>query len=511
METWLRRRGTLLTLDGFHAAGGVVGAIAQSAEHAYERSTTPNARGSPAVPAARDTRRRHARHAPPPLVGRDRRRQDPRRRRHAGERATAHGRRPWRRDRARDAHPDLAATAGLDRREPRRPPHAPADHPGREPSGTRRTAIRTCSSAARRSRRRSIGATTPTSGSPSCRPRSSTRAAAREAEEAAAAAAEAPSPARAPRSRSRRCRSSRSRPLAASVVAFARAAAVAGQGGRGRGSVRPRARDPGRVARADAPKLALLLAAESAARLEPITAEAQKAIVTARRGARRVGHRPELEPIPVGDVLTTLFTRTDRRSSPARATAPSSSGTRDRASRPRRSSGPTEASRKRRSIRAVAGWSRSAPTASGAGTSSEHRREGELVDGPRERCGPWRSPPTARGSHRRGERRRADLRHRPWTRVGEPFTAAVDFLSVAFTLDGQRVLAGTGDGRVFIWDVAQQRVAGSPIAAHGTNDVWELVMHPDGDRVATASSDGTAASGRSTARSLPTPFVDVRV
>ena len=37
LETWLRRRGTLLTLDGFRAAGGVVGAISQSAEHAYER------------------------------------------------------------------------------------------------------------------------------------------------------------------------------------------------------------------------------------------------------------------------------------------------------------------------------------------------------------------------------------------------------------------------------------------------------------------------------------------
>ena len=37
LETWLRRRGTLMTLDGFRAAGGVVGAISQSAEHAYER------------------------------------------------------------------------------------------------------------------------------------------------------------------------------------------------------------------------------------------------------------------------------------------------------------------------------------------------------------------------------------------------------------------------------------------------------------------------------------------
>ena len=37
LETWRRRRGTVLTLEGFHNAGGVVGAIAQSAEEAYSQ------------------------------------------------------------------------------------------------------------------------------------------------------------------------------------------------------------------------------------------------------------------------------------------------------------------------------------------------------------------------------------------------------------------------------------------------------------------------------------------
>ena len=41
METWLRRRDTLLTIEGFRAAGGVIGAIAQSAEQAYERLGAP--------------------------------------------------------------------------------------------------------------------------------------------------------------------------------------------------------------------------------------------------------------------------------------------------------------------------------------------------------------------------------------------------------------------------------------------------------------------------------------
>ena len=75
--------------------------------------------------------------------------------------------------------------------------------------------------------------------------------------------------------------------------------------------------------------------------------------------------------------------------------------------------------------------------------------------------------------------------------VGKPFTHSVDFLSVAFSRDGSKVLAGTGDGRVFIWDIASHQQSGEPIDAHGTNDVWELVMHPDGDRFATGSSDGT--------------------
>ena len=37
METWLRRRGTLLTLEGFRAAGGVVGAMTQRADALYRQ------------------------------------------------------------------------------------------------------------------------------------------------------------------------------------------------------------------------------------------------------------------------------------------------------------------------------------------------------------------------------------------------------------------------------------------------------------------------------------------
>ena len=98
-----------------------------------------------------------------------------------------------------------------------------------------------------------------------------------------------------------------------------------------------------------------------------------------------------------------------------------------------------------------------------------------------------------------------------WSRQGDPFTVDVDFLSVAFTIDSARVLAGTGDGRVFTWDLATHAQLGAPIAAHGTNDVWELAMDPTGQRVATASSDGTVRVWSMADDSLvATPFIDQR-
>ncbi|MGW1517178.1 nSTAND1 domain-containing NTPase [Streptomyces sp. NPDC002287] len=44
LETWRRRRGAALTLDGFHAAGGFEGALAQSAEALYDSLSAPQRR-----------------------------------------------------------------------------------------------------------------------------------------------------------------------------------------------------------------------------------------------------------------------------------------------------------------------------------------------------------------------------------------------------------------------------------------------------------------------------------
>ena len=95
-----------------------------------------------------------------------------------------------------------------------------------------------------------------------------------------------------------------------------------------------------------------------------------------------------------------------------------------------------------------------------------------------------------------------------WRPDGDPFTADVDFLSVAFTPDGARLLAGTGDGRLFSWDLADRVARGEPAVVHGTNDVWEIVVDPAGERVATASSDGTTRVwSLESGELVATPFV----
>ena len=76
LETWRRREGNTLTVDGYHATGGIHGAVAQSAEQLYgrvdARPPTPAARPGPAAGLPRHRRRGgpHPGPAPPDRVGR---------------------------------------------------------------------------------------------------------------------------------------------------------------------------------------------------------------------------------------------------------------------------------------------------------------------------------------------------------------------------------------------------------------------------------------------------------
>ncbi|WP_299625007.1 WD40 repeat domain-containing serine/threonine protein kinase [Pelagibius sp.] len=67
-----------------------------------------------------------------------------------------------------------------------------------------------------------------------------------------------------------------------------------------------------------------------------------------------------------------------------------------------------------------------------------------------------------------------------------------DFLSVSFSPDGRALVAGTGDGAIFAWALPSAKPLFEPIGDAHSSDVWELEFSPSGDRFATASSDATA-------------------
>ena len=67
-----------------------------------------------------------------------------------------------------------------------------------------------------------------------------------------------------------------------------------------------------------------------------------------------------------------------------------------------------------------------------------------------------------------------------------------DTLSVTYLADDTRIAAGTGMGDIRLWDAGTGAAIGAPVDAHGSDDVWELVGAPEGERLLSASSDGTA-------------------
>ena len=77
-------------------------------------------------------------------------------------------------------------------------------------------------------------------------------------------------------------------------------------------------------------------------------------------------------------------------------------------------------------------------------------------------------------------------------RQGRPVTTRTgDFIAVAFSPDGGTLLAGTGSGDVHVFSLPSREPRFPPVAAH-TSDVWEILVTPDGQRFLTVSSDGTA-------------------
>lgn len=73
---------------------------------------------------------------------------------------------------------------------------------------------------------------------------------------------------------------------------------------------------------------------------------------------------------------------------------------------------------------------------------------------------------------------------------GEPVGRSIGgFTSLAFSPDGLSLLAGDGAGVVQVWSLDSLQLRFPPLQAH-TSDVWELAVSPDSSRFLTVSSDG---------------------
>ncbi|MEZ5933879.1 MAG: protein kinase [Alphaproteobacteria bacterium] len=80
------------------------------------------------------------------------------------------------------------------------------------------------------------------------------------------------------------------------------------------------------------------------------------------------------------------------------------------------------------------------------------------------------------------------------TQAGEPLIdLPLGFKTIAFAPDGRGVVAGYNDGAIYGWSVATREALFAPIPGINSSNLADLVVSPKGDHIATASTDGTSA------------------
>jgi WD40 repeat protein len=64
-----------------------------------------------------------------------------------------------------------------------------------------------------------------------------------------------------------------------------------------------------------------------------------------------------------------------------------------------------------------------------------------------------------------------------------------DIYSIDFSPDGKRLVSGSPDGRIKLWDLSGG-ISELTITGHGTRQVHSVAFSPDGKRLASSFSDG---------------------